>query len=697
MKKILKNSLSSQNVGLAIIILLTIISYGGFQTRGASDDDFCSFKYSLSQSWYNAAYNWKDTYNSRIGQGIIVPALFRLFSSESILNFHWNYFHLVGILFHVGNVILIFLILGIFDLPVFIRLSVPLIFAVHPIKEEAIVWPCAIPVYVIPLFIFLISALFYFLLGKKKYKRNNIYIILIFTVSLLPVLTIEQILPLIPFIMILKYIFFDHRRGTILLEVICFLILTVCFLFITFSGATAAKIDNVTAGKGLYFDFAYAYNSTLFLLYRIIVPPFAYPNNEFVKTELIKLTSNYPMLFLMLISFLLAFILSRSLLKNMQENGKYIVKKTYIWVAISGIIISFFSLTPLFLTKYAIVSRSTYIPMMGVSLVIIGLISIIITLINSLCQWKQNNNISMFLSCLNITMFTFLIGCCLITNLAYQQAHSKSWEIKKNVIFTVKKEFSSIPEDTKIFIFGLPKKIGPSSIFNTSWGLSCAFNSMYESNGISATAIEPIASLLENRRGSGNEMAGIIPFVYHDGQLSPIHRISLLDITRGEFEKREINFPLVEEYSGDRWIFKCLKKEILLGASASGLYEIKGIKFYSLPQIHQIELQVELEPKKEIDQKYAMLCHIFYKDKEIYVGNDKRIPMSGTGYNKKLLSVYFAVMNSDEIEKIRIGIYPLSKHWERLKIDFERDQQFLKKKDNTIEMDFVKLKENLEM
>lgn len=723
--KLPKINLLSPKLGLAVIIVLTIISYGEFYNRGPASDDLCLYNELPSQSWYDTIYAWKNIYDSRIGHGILVSSLYHLFSSDSILSFHWNYFQLFIVLFHVGNVVLIFVILGIFNLPAFVRLGVALLFAVHPIKNAVIFTSINIS-YVSTFFIFLACTLFYFLLGKKKCKGSYIYNILIFTVLSLPVLTVEQILPLIPLLIILKYTFLDNRQGTILVDVVCFTILTACFLIISFSGATIAKIDYVTGGKGLQFDFAYVFNTSLSFLYRIIVPPFAYPYNEYVRTGMIRFASNYPMFLLIPVSLMLALILSTFLIKHIQDHEKYIVnKKPYLLMVVFGVFSTLLPITPLILVKYGIPGRASYIPMLGVSLSIVGSLSIMVAFAYKLCHQINSKYLTRLFSYLIVTTLTFLVAFCLLTNLSFQQAHSKSWEIKKDVISTIKEQFPSIPQDTKIFIFGMPKRIGPSPIFYDSWGLTCALKSLYQytgkkkfnsadmpgsksktklakvirEEGISATTIEPISSMLGKGGRVVERAASIIPYVYRDNQLMPIESILLLGTGISEPKEIAINYPLVKKYNGDKYILKCLKKEIFYEASVSDLYKIKGFKIFSLPEINQIELEVDIEPKKEINQKYKMFFHIFYKDAKTFITNDQRLPMPSGSYNNKQFSVSSMVMNANLVEKIRIGVVPVSSHWKKLEINVGHggDKQILKTKDNAIEIDILKLLQLIEI
>lgn len=694
--------LSARFLAMSIVVLLTIMSYGAFYDRGPCNDDFINANKVAGHSFYDMTYNWSIKRDSRLTQVVTMPLMYHLFSADSFLNYHWDYFHLTGLLLHVGNIILIYLILSIFDLPLFMRTCVALLFAIHPIKNETILWPVDIMGYVVPFFIFLMCTYVYFLLAKKQYRRDGLYSLLIFVIWFIPVFAVEQILPIIPVVMAVRYLTFPFRKKHLLLQGICIVILTASFVLITFSGGTAEKVVSETGGKGLYFDLQNVYSSMSSLFDRIVrlhwYPPFSYDSTKLIKS--IFSCSTTPLLFGVAV---LAAILCVVLLNKNRppESGSANNIKKCFGVLLSGVLITILPLTPLLLVRFGIPGRTTYIPLIGISLIIAALLSCSGELLHSLFDKKKYKALRTPLFLVGVCLFIlFVVGCSLI-NFTQQNAHSKSWEIKKHVLSTVKEMFPTVPLDAKFYIFGLPRRIGPSEVFN-NYGITSAFNLLYPNKRVRASVTKPIISLLNNHEQAPNQEAkSVIPFAWHENRLHTINRIIFRANGLDNTSMNEIKFPLLtQRYSEHQLTLNCLTKEIPLNASASGIYQIRGITLYYFPEINKMELLAELKQERSTGQKHTMLFDVFHKDVEsniTKISDNQKIPVSVPRHNEKTLRLNFVIENARQIETIRIGICPKGMYWNKLEIDLKAHQEIIRIKDNAIELSISDLREFLEL
>ena len=687
---------------MSILVLVTILNYGAFYDRGPSADDFCHAKKCFTYSYYDeVADTIQEAPGSRLTISFLYPALFRLFSADSLLNFHWEYFHLIGLLFHIGNVVLIYVILGLFDLPAFMRLLVPLLFSIHPIKSEILLW-CTPIGYAISFFIFLLCTYSYLLLAKKNHKDNTIFSLSIFTVWLIPVFSIEQILPLIPIIMILKYLVFRPKKRTAIIESLYFIVLTVFYIFVTFiafSGSTANKVHSMGRDQLLSLDLSHALSSIVMLLYRTLIPPFAYPYNEYVWNQLLSgtflnginlLTIFVVMLF---VSLLLYFArINRNMAKDLATLGT----DHYIQLIAIGLLVTLATLSPLLVTGYSFESRTLYIPMLGISLLLVGFACWAMRLINQVLDKSSFKGDATLLAIMFNVIIILFVSFSSLTNLTFQGAYAQAWDIKKRFLLTLEENFPSVPSGSEAYIFGLPKKIGPAPVFADPWSLSCVFHATYGQQ-VEATAMQPVFSMLsESNITNDKTLENIIPLAWSDDDLKPITRIDLIRIQNNGAMKQEVFFRETEKFGeGIGLNLTCLVKDIALNAIVSDSYRLTRISIYLIPQIDQIEAQVEIEPIGTTAKANTVFCHYIYDDNTAPVVEGKSIPSSDLKPNRDKLLFTFKGNHIEVLEKIRIGFAPAKMYWERLEIDFKSDQELVKLKDKAIELDISDIKELL--
>jgi protein O-mannosyl-transferase len=143
-----------------ILIFLVIVSYTNSLGNAFVSDDVGGIQ--------NNADIGKISYVFDSYTGIVQRFLF--FSANKIFGLNPTYFRLTNIFFHLGSVLLIFII---FTILYNKRLAVftAAIFAVHPFLIESVGWIAGHP-YVESAFYFLLSFLFYILSEKKK---KNLY------------------------------------------------------------------------------------------------------------------------------------------------------------------------------------------------------------------------------------------------------------------------------------------------------------------------------------------------------------------------------------------------------------------------------------------------------------------------------------------------------------------------------------------
>ena len=335
--------------------------------------------------------------------------------------------------------------------------------------------------------------------------------------------------------------------------------------------------------------------------------------------------------------------------------------------------------------------------MLGISLVCVGFGCWSIKLVKQILdKSKLKHGTLGIVIIINMIVLLFVFFSSL-TNSAFQHAYANSWDIKKRFLTALDENFSSIPSHSEVYVFGLPRKIGPARVFADPWSLSCAFNCIYPGQEIEATAMQPVFSMLSGFDIQGdNTLDNIIPIVWFDNDLKPITRIDVQRIQGTASKKQEIFFRETKKLGRVNGLnLKCLATDISLNAIVSELYRLTRISIYLIPQIDQTEVQVEIEPIGTTAKANTVFCHYIYDDNTAPVIDGKSIPSSDLKTNRDKLLFTFKGNYIKGLEKIRIGFAPANLYWERLEIDFRSDQELVKLKNKTIELDISDIKELL--
>ncbi|MBT3292587.1 tetratricopeptide repeat protein [Candidatus Peregrinibacteria bacterium] len=184
-------------------------------------------------------------------------------------------FHLSNILIHSLNSILIFWI--------FFRITkhrtaaffASLIFAIHPINTESVVWISARKD-LLSTFFFLLTFSSYLAYSRAKDKRYYLLSMIIFVLALLSKVMVVTL----PAILIIYDYLIDNRRGIkkIIIEKLPFIILSIIFIIIALGGK-----ERVVSVLSIQEMAMLASKSTLFYVQKIFIPvglTIIYPFNE---------------------------------------------------------------------------------------------------------------------------------------------------------------------------------------------------------------------------------------------------------------------------------------------------------------------------------------------------------------------------------------------------------------------------------
>ncbi len=247
---------------IPLFIVLTFLAFGASLFHGFApvDDSFL-----IVENLAIRAINWENIYHffSTYDPELYIPLVF--------LSFQFNYligelapfnYHLTNILIHIINALLVTRILTQLTDKKKLSIFAGLIFAVHPLNAEAVVWLAGRKDLLAGLFFFA-SLTFYldFIKGNRKAYALSISMFLLALLSKVIAVTLLGII-------ILHWILFQARtRKPNPIALTPYLILTLIFIVVALGGKARVIASVTFADKILV-----ACKSTIFYIYKFLIP-----------------------------------------------------------------------------------------------------------------------------------------------------------------------------------------------------------------------------------------------------------------------------------------------------------------------------------------------------------------------------------------------------------------------------------------
>ncbi len=430
---------------MILLIILVVISYGDITSRGGYLDDFSFVCYTKSQSYLEAVWNWSQHYNSRISQGVILPGLLTLSDLDKPGTYNWSMFHCIGILAFLVSLFFINRILVVVNVPMRARLVTLLIFALHPVKNQALLWPATIAGYVIPFMIFSLATWFY--LARAKMVQEKVWSLLVaFSLILFSVLAIEQLLPLAVFIVVLRLLMFPAERRHLVLNLSGLVVVISSFVASALLGKTAEKVSN-RSGLDLLQLVTHAFETSVSAVKRILEHPIQIALDRYYWDALLEAAGN--ILFPVAVIVLLILMAVIALRKAECGIDKAPMLKLVLVAACGGLLF-LVTLSPLMVVNYYLPLRALYIPLLGAAIVTGAMFEMLWQ--KCFQNWLRNTVVALTGG---ITVVFILI------NLLDQHGMDKYWSMEKSIIKTLQQIKHEVPSNTEINLYNIPKTVAP--------------------------------------------------------------------------------------------------------------------------------------------------------------------------------------------------------------------------------------------
>jgi protein O-mannosyl-transferase len=330
--------------------------------------------------------HWDDgeqvVFNKDI-QILSISGLFKIFSSFNVgmyqpltsLTYAFDYaifglsatgFHISNLIYHFIAIILLYFLLSNFFQNKKLLFFLVLLFAVHPGSVESVSWISARSNILFSVFYF--SGLLVYLSYIKNHKRK--YFVLTYVFFMLSCLS-KSAAVTFPLILLLLNYFFDKIDRKKLIEKIPFLLISIFFIILTFKARISADHIADISDSYNYFESFILILYSLFFYFKLFFVPinnaafYTYPEKvaNILPTEVFIVLIISVVCFIVLLKVLwkqkkeavfglLFFIISLSAMLKFVPTGLQLTADRYIYLPMTGLLISIGYLTEALFRKY---------------------------------------------------------------------------------------------------------------------------------------------------------------------------------------------------------------------------------------------------------------------------------------------------------------------------------------------------------
>ena len=450
-----KHSRSLERAAFFLVILVTLLSYGTIWSRGGYADDFNFLAYSSGKGYLEAVVGWQA--NARFSQAIVMPLLMQGLAGDTPLDFHWEVFHAIGIGAFLLCILFFNGILKTTGASWILRVTSCLVFAIYPIKNEALLWPSTIVGYVIALMVFLGAVWFYFATAKKQ-KESAYSLLITGFLFLFALFFIEQLAPLLVLVVFFRLILFGRRPGSVLANGFMLTSLFAIFIWANYFSAASEKLhrysgETVSLVSNILNVLQKSFAAVTVYPARIVFDPYYWPS---LKGVLLS-----PAFWLACVTLIvLGWILIKGIgasqpgtAKSRISPWRFFLGGGLIWVA---------AFSPFMVISYYLPDRVYFIPLLGLSLMAGAVMELIVS---SHRWWMSRLLVVLLVSA----------GCVFVLINQYSERDfEKQWNDQKKVMETLAGMERELEPGDVINLVNFPKEIGPAPEF-VNW---FAFNGM---------------------------------------------------------------------------------------------------------------------------------------------------------------------------------------------------------------------------
>ncbi len=234
-----------------VILLAVLVAYGAVWTRGVQGDDLCMCELATANGYWDAVRIWLESWNGRLFLALTQIGTYSLPWFAHPLQAPWYLIHALVVLAHMAFCGLLISLLSRAGIAAGSTLAVTLIFAIHPITFEPVLWLAESYGYVFGNLLTILAIWSYL-----EYERRSqlVWLILAFLLALAATLGIEQylfVLGALSFIHLLRSRWHTPRHSAWLpLLIVASCALVFAAIHFGFFSGTSERLGRATRVSG---------------------------------------------------------------------------------------------------------------------------------------------------------------------------------------------------------------------------------------------------------------------------------------------------------------------------------------------------------------------------------------------------------------------------------------------------------------
>ena len=461
-----------------LLLVLAFACYGRVWTRGAYRDDFLLLSYVTAHPFWQAVEETAQL-SSRFSEGIMISLLFRMLSGSSPGAFHWAIFHAIALLLFSSSILLNDRVLTILDVPWRVRLLAGLVFVLHPVKAEALLWPTNVFAYVLPVFIFLLVMARYFRIAREG-RETVATLLATFTLVLFTAFFTEQIPPLFALLVAVRLNLFGAKRRDVLRNLFGLSSVLIIFIITIMNTGAATRIARTGWVE---------FGSLAKHLLRVVGLSAA----GFIQYRSRNLLDGHSgariLESMMSMWFLLALIplvlLTWQLWKEPNAFHKDRARRPLAVMGV-GVLVLLAPLSPFMVVKYDVVDRGLYIPLLGFALAVAAAFELLgIALPRT---WQK---------AMGVAILALFGAASIMINQMDQNDFSEYWSYERKLVTQLESSAPDLPESAEISLSYIPRPSGVTPSLVNSFAFQGLVDWLFPNKGLKASSLTDFSTILQ--------------------------------------------------------------------------------------------------------------------------------------------------------------------------------------------------------
>lgn len=444
-----------------VILSAVAVAFGGVWTRGVQGDDLCMGELASKTGYWAAVQHWLENWNGRLFLAMTQVGSYRLPWFSTPLAAPWFVLHAMIVGAHMAVCCLLFSLLSRAGVATGASLTAALLFAIHPVAFEPVLWLAEGYGYVLGNLLTILAVWSYL-----EYERRNrpVWLVAAALLALAATLGIEQhpfVLGALATVHLLRSRWHPARHPA-WLPLVVMVSCAVIFLAIHFGlfSGTGGRLDRATAGssQAAATGFVWKLGWSLSLL------PDASPYGGLLRVGLAILKENASLVAaLTLVVLATAWRIATA--DSWRNGARDALPRRQLWLTITGMAIFCAALLPfLFTGRYGVASRNLHVALPGLLIAA----SAMLDLVARRCAFHRAFRL----------ILAPLVAVCLAISVAIdigaQGIFAQSWWFHRQLIGTIEADAESIRSSGALDVTGIPERpYSAIAQLDNAWAFPC--------------------------------------------------------------------------------------------------------------------------------------------------------------------------------------------------------------------------------